>query len=174
MTQFLSLGLRLKAHRISKNLNANEVAKAIKIDKSYFSKVENGHERPSKETLDNLISQYGLSVADTAELYELAGYKNASAGAFNFQGGKNMEDTQIPNNQSMPGFQVNVGNVPVFYTDSAFVTTSQWGLVIDFAQTVGPTNQQNVISRVGMSKAHAKALAEVILKKLADEESKTQ
>lgn len=174
MTQFLPLGLRLKSFRISKNLNSKNVANSININRSYLSKIENGHEKPSREVLDNLIRHYSLSVVDAAELYLLAGYKDASADAPTFQGGNNMEN---PQNQKVqdpgPGFQVNVGNTTVFYTDSAYVTTSQWGLVIDFAQGVGPTNQQNVVSRVGMSKSHAKALAEVILKKLSEEDSKT-
>lgn len=67
--------------------------------------------------------------------------------------------------------QVNVpNNLSVLYTDSMFVTPSKFGIVLDFAQSVGPTNQQNVVVRVGMSREHARAMIEVVKSKLDEVE----
>ena len=52
------------------------------------------------------------------------------------------------------------GNVPVLYSDSTFLTINDYGVVLDFAQRVGPTNQQNIVARIGMSKEHARILIE--------------
>jgi hypothetical protein len=49
-------------------------------------------------------------------------------------------------------------DVRILYSDSAFVRAGNFGIVIDFAQIMGnPTNQQ-IVTRVGMSKEHAEAL----------------
>lgn len=44
---------------------------------------------------------------------------------------------------------------PVLYADSVYIKSSKNGLVLDFAQQVGTTDQFNVVSRVGLSKEHA-------------------
>jgi len=49
-------------------------------------------------------------------------------------------------------------NLPIFYSDSAFVGSNKFGLVINFAQKAGMSNEQKVISRVGMSREHAEVL----------------
>lgn len=66
------------------------------------------------------------------------------------------------------GIQVNIPtDTKVLYSDSMFVHVGPFGVVLDFAQTVGPTNkQQTIVSRVGMSKEHAKAMIGVIKQKL--------
>jgi len=60
-----------------------------------------------------------------------------------------------------PGIQVNLpSNVTILYSDSTFLTINQYGIVLDFAQRAGPTNQQNIVARIGMSTDHAKILVE--------------
>jgi len=72
-------------------------------------------------------------------------------------------------NSPVSPMQVNVpDNLNVVYTDSTFVHKNKFGIVLDFAQTVGPTNRQNVVARVGMSKEHAKALYDALDKNLKD------
>lgn len=59
------------------------------------------------------------------------------------------------------GVKVNLpGNVPVLYSDSTFLTINEFGVVLDFAQRLGPTDQQNIVARLGMSREHAKILIE--------------
>lgn len=53
--------------------------------------------------------------------------------------------------------------IQVVYTDSTFVSSSDYGLVLDVAQTVAGNHQQQfVVARIGMSFDHAKKLVEVI------------
>lgn len=53
---------------------------------------------------------------------------------------------------------------PILYTDNVFVTVNKDGLVLDFAQKLGPTNprQIRVVSRMGMSREHAKKLYKIL------------
>lgn len=68
------------------------------------------------------------------------------------------EDT--PTNVTLPA------NVPILYTDSVFISSNQYGIVINIAQSLDDKNQQ-VVTRVGMSREHAKALSEVLAKHIA-------
>lgn len=79
-----------------------------------------------------------------------------------------MKDDEKNNPQNPEGIQVNISpDTKVLYSDSMFVHVGPFGVVLDFAQTVGPTNkQQTIVSRVGMSKEHAKAMIGVIKQKL--------
>ena len=71
----------------------------------------------------------------------------------------------MENKGGNPGIQVNLpNNIAVLYSDSTWLTIDQYGVVLDFAQKMGPTNQQNIVARVGMSKEHAK----ILIDKLAD------
>lgn len=75
--------------------------------------------------------------------------------------------------QSINPLQVNIPDkLSVSYTDSAFVHKNKFGVVIDFAQTLGSTNRQNIVARVGMSYDHAKALLGVLQKNLSEAEKK--
>lgn len=52
--------------------------------------------------------------------------------------------------------------IPVLYTNSVFVSSDDYGVTLDFAQRVGPTADQTIVSRVGMSAEHAKSLVKVL------------
>lgn len=72
-----------------------------------------------------------------------------------------------------PQKQLNLSQgIPVLYTDSAFITVNQFDVMLDVAQTTVSTNQQTVVVRLGMSKEHAKALAEAIKKRVEELEKK--
>jgi hypothetical protein len=80
-----------------------------------------------------------------------------------------MADIKKGNQTSETELQVNIANnQPVLYSDSVFVTAGKFGVVFDFAQSVGSTNQQNVVARIGMSKEHALALLNVLEKKVKE------
>lgn len=51
---------------------------------------------------------------------------------------------------------VNLDKTPILFTDNVYMTTNEDGLVLDFAQKLGPTNKVRIVSRVGMSRQHAK------------------
>jgi len=55
-------------------------------------------------------------------------------------------------------------NIPILYTDAIYVHATKFGITLDFAQNLGPTNQQNVVARIGMSKKHAKVFIDLLKK----------
>lgn len=80
-------------------------------------------------------------------------------------------------NQNKPqGFQidVNLDTTPILYTDNVSMTTNEYGLVMDCLQKLGPTNQLRIVSRIGMSRQHAKKMLEELGKLLAMTEGQKQ
>lgn len=63
---------------------------------------------------------------------------------------------------------VNLDATPVLYTDNINMTVNPDGVVLDVMQRLGPTNQNRIVTRVGMSREHAKKflkkLGEMLLK----------
>lgn len=51
---------------------------------------------------------------------------------------------------------VNFDTTPVLYTDSISMTSNEDGVVLDIMQRVGNTNKVRIVSRIGMSRTHAK------------------
>lgn len=51
---------------------------------------------------------------------------------------------------------INLDTTPIFYTENIFISTSEDGLTLDVAQKLVGTNQQRIVTRVGMSREHAK------------------
>lgn len=58
-------------------------------------------------------------------------------------------------NQQMQ-INMNLDTTPILYTDNIFMTTNEDGMVMDFGQKVGPSSQMRIVSRIGMSRSHAK------------------
>jgi hypothetical protein len=58
------------------------------------------------------------------------------------------------------GLQVNINldTTPILYTDNVLMTTNEDGIVFDICQKIGPSNQIRIVSRIGMSRNHAKKL----------------
>jgi hypothetical protein len=81
-------------------------------------------------------------------------------------------------NQQSPeqGMAININPVttPVLYTDNIIITTNEDGVVLDVSQRVGSTNQANVITRVGMSREHAKKFVKELGRILAMTEGAVQ
>ncbi len=63
-------------------------------------------------------------------------------------------------------------NIPILYTDMVFMNVNDDGVIIDICQKGATPNQFQVVSRVGMSKEHArkfvKKLSEIIALTSAD------
>ena len=63
---------------------------------------------------------------------------------------------------------VNLDSTPVLFTDNINMTVNPDGIVLDIMQRLGPTNQVRFVSRIGMSREHAKKflkkLGELLLK----------
>jgi hypothetical protein len=63
---------------------------------------------------------------------------------------------------------INLDSTPVLYTDNINMTVNPDGVVMDVMQRLGPTNQNRIVARIGMSREHAKKfldkLGEMLLK----------
>lgn len=168
MVKFKSFGNIIRSYRDKRGETITQAAKVMGMGRSYLSKLEHGHEQPSQKILSDLVSHYSLSKVEAIHLSELAGYEGGVVAVNPIQRKEvfKMEKKQIPKGKKFKEIKV-PDNIQVLYSDSVFVTSSQWGVVFDFAQNVGSTNTQNVVARIGMSKEHARALMNVIQKRLA-------
>lgn len=82
-----------------------------------------------------------------------------------------MDQKDAPQNVSV---NVNLDITPILYTDNIFMTTNEDGVVLDVAQKLGTTNQIRIVSRVGMSRSHAKKFVKELGKLLAMTEGSNQ
>ncbi len=57
---------------------------------------------------------------------------------------------------------VNPDTTPVVYTDNVQMVANEDGVVLDIGQRLGATNQIRIVSRVGMSREHAKKLIKAL------------
>lgn len=71
-------------------------------------------------------------------------------------------------------FSVNLDTTPILYTDSVNMTINQDGLVLDISQRLGTTNEIRIVSRIGMSREHAKKFAKKLEELLTLSEGKTE
>jgi hypothetical protein len=69
---------------------------------------------------------------------------------------------------------VNLDTTPILYTDNIFMTTDENGVVFDIGQKLGPTNKLRIVSRIGMSREHAKKFLHELGKLLAMTEGQMQ
>jgi hypothetical protein len=78
-----------------------------------------------------------------------------------------------PNQQQM-NINANPEKTPIVYTDNIFMTTNNFGVVLDIGQRLASTNQIQVVTRVGMSREHAKKFVEELGKLIAMTEGQVQ
>ena len=79
--------------------------------------------------------------------------------------------------QNQPqGMQININldTTPILYTDNVLMTTNEDGMVFDICQKVGPSNQMRIVTRIGMSRSHAKKFLKEMGSLLALTEGKGQ
>lgn len=69
--------------------------------------------------------------------------------------------------QNQLSVDINLDTTPIYYTDSISINANEDGVVFDFIQRVGSTNRAKVVSRIGMSRIHAKKFAAELGKLLA-------
>lgn len=55
---------------------------------------------------------------------------------------------------------INLDTTPILYTDNIFISVNENGIVLDFSQRIASTNQVRIVTRIGMSKDHAKRFNE--------------
>jgi hypothetical protein len=83
---------------------------------------------------------------------------------------KDAKSPQQPQNVSV---SVNLDTTPVLYTDNVIISANEDGIVLDVAQKLGSTNQTRIVSRIGMSRTHAKKFVAEVGRLLALTEGKS-
>lgn len=84
-----------------------------------------------------------------------------------------MAKTTLDKNERQVSVVLNPEITPILYTDEVQITTNDFGVVIDSIQKIGPYDAR-VVSRLGMSRQHAKKLVEELAKTLIVTEEKKQ
>lgn len=69
---------------------------------------------------------------------------------------------------------VNLDTTPIFYTDNVLITVNQDGVVLDVCQKLVNAQQLRIVSRIGMSRSHAKKFLGELGKLLAMTEGHIQ
>lgn len=158
---YQSFGDVLKELRAKALKTPAEVSGAVEIEESRLKLFEDGTQRPDEDVLMLLIQHFNLGDEQASELWKLAGYS-----------GKPDEEVFFMNDDQGSPQQVTVGVSPhdarIVYTDMIQVMVNNYGVIMNFMQGAGPGNQPLAVSRVGMSKEHARSVLEV-LKKTLDE-----
>lgn len=142
----------LKQFRSQVGWNATEAAKRLAITPQYLSRIENGAQIPSLQLLEQMISDYVITTEDANLLREIAGYESAPRPTAS-------SPTTITQNMEV---KINAENTPVYFSNALFVSSDPYGIVIDAGQKVGPSNQIQIVSRLGISLEHAEKLSEAL------------
>lgn len=147
---FKQLGQKLKVIRQKLHETASDVSGAVEIDETVLARYEAGHERPSEDILNLMISHFGMQDDDATSLWQLAGYE--------LPRNRDEDDGDIPEEiaSGRAGMLVMAIDPRVIYTDGMHVNAGPTGVVLSFAQTATGAPQPLVTARVGMSREQAR------------------
>ncbi len=79
-----------------------------------------------------------------------------------------------PQSDDNVAVNINLDTTPILYTDNIHMTTNEDGVILDVMQRVGNPKQMRIVSRIGMSRSHAKKFVEKLGKLLALTEGNIQ
>lgn len=57
---------------------------------------------------------------------------------------------------------LNLDTTPILYTDNVFMVINEDGVVLDFGQKMGTSNQIRIVARLGMSREHANKFVQLL------------
>lgn len=158
------LGEKLRSLRQKHSESLVEVSGAVEIDPEVLDQIENGTERPSEDILLLLISHFSSRDPEADHLWQLAGYERSAQNEPIMGAG----DQYAP----QPAVMVLPIDARIVYTDTVHVVANNHGVVMNFLQNAGPNNQTIAVSRVGMSREHAKNMLELLQRTLGQSEQK--
>lgn len=161
---FKDLGEKIKAERQQKKRSINEVSGAIEISEDRLKKIEQGELRPAEDTLATLLSYLEVNDSEADQYWELAGYVDNDG--IPSAGQASMFEMNQPIAMMMPV------DLRVVYTDMVHVMVNDFGVVMNFMQSTGNGQQPLAISRIGMSKEHAKSVVSILSKSLKQAEER--
>jgi len=147
---YQSLGKKLKELRDQAKETLAEASGAVEIDVRQLASYETGRKRPAEEVLLLLISHFNVRDDEAVKIWELAGY-----------GGARLIDEPAP---AAPKEN------KIFFTDVVDVMVNNYGVVMNFMQSAGPGKKPTTVSRIGMSREHAKSVLKILQVTLAQTE----
>lgn len=148
---FRSLGKQLKALRDRARETLAEASGAVEIDIKQLASYELGHTRPSEDVLLLLISHFGAKDDEAVRLWELAGYNMGKIPV------SRMTNEEIQISASLAPLENRI-----LFTDIVDITVNNYGVVMNFLQTSGPSGNPSHVARVGMSREHAKSVLQIL------------
>ena len=159
---FKDLGAKIKATRQQKKRSVNEVSGAIEISEAKFKQIEQGELRPAEDTLATLLSYFEIKDSEADKYWELAGYLDNGIPT---TGSANVFELNQPIAMMMPV------DLRVVYTDMVHVMVNDFGVVMNFMQSAGNGQQPLAVSRIGMSRDHAKSVIDILSKSIDQAEA---
>jgi transcriptional regulator with XRE-family HTH domain len=161
---FSSFGLALKNLRTKHNKTCAEVSGAVEIDEQKLLEFEEGRHRPTEDVLLLIIQHFDLIDDDAKDLWRLAGYSESFDDSKYFI---NDDTSDIHNSKTV---MITPHDARIVYTDMIQVMVNNFGVIINFMQGAGAGTSPLAVSRVGMSKEHAKSVIDVLTKTLQQAE----
>jgi transcriptional regulator with XRE-family HTH domain len=156
---YRSFGEKLKKLRAKALKTSAEVSGAVEIDEDRLRLYESGVQRPTEDILFLLIQHFALKEDQADELWKLAGYS-----------GQPDEEKFFMNDDHGAPQQLTVGitahDARIVYTDMVQVMVNNYGVIVNFMQGAGVGSQALAVSRVGMSKEHARSVIQVLQRTL--------
>jgi transcriptional regulator with XRE-family HTH domain len=146
-TPYRPLGRQLKDLRARARESLAETSGAVEIDVRELASYELGKTRPNEDVLLLLISHFGAKDDEAVQLWEMAGYGTDKAPASRMA---TSETSAISDRDHK-----------ILYSDIVDIMVNSHGVVMNFMQG-GPSNNPQVVSRVGMSREHAKSVLKIL------------
>lgn len=156
------LGVKLKRLREKNQESINEASDAVEVDVALLTQIESGERRPSEDILLLLISHYDIHEDEALQLWEMAGFDRRDVSVSSGSNDEASADKQA--------IMLSPHDARIVYTDIVHVMVNNYGVVMNFMQGAGPNNQPLAVSRIGMSKEHARSVLEVLRKTLEQSE----
>ena len=157
---FSAFGAALKKLRETHAKSQAELSGAVEVDLESLQDYEVGKSRPSEDILLLIIQHFDLQETEAKQLWDLAGYKEGFGEEQYFVN----DDNGDP--KTTKTVMISEQDVRLVYTDMVQVMVNNFGVIVTFLQGAGPNNQPLAVSRVGMSKEHARSVLEVLKKTL--------
>ena len=148
---YRQLGSALKKLRLKYQQSIAEVSGSVEVDVEQLASYENGEDRPSEEILLLLISHFDLSETMASKLWQLAGYHRDE-----------FSNELLPDEAKQASAFVLLQNAQIVYSDVTHAAANQHGIVLNFMQSGGPMGKPLVVSRLGLSREHAKHLVDLL------------
>jgi transcriptional regulator with XRE-family HTH domain len=151
-----NLGKTIRYKRSKSGLSSAQAALKLNMTPAYYSRLENGKEKPTEEMLKNIARLYELPSSDLKLLEVLAGYGTAASA----EGGNTQMKADQINQQATIDFDP--PKVPVLFSDSMLISVSENGVVFDFAQKKALSDNQSIVARIGVSSGHARKIHKLL------------